>query len=908
MTPKKVHIISHSHWDREWYMAYEQHHMRLIQLIDDLLDLFKTDPDFHSFHLDGQTIILDDYLQVKPEREADIRQAIQAGKLRIGPFYILQDAFLTSSESNVRNMLVGKEDCDKWGASVPLGYFPDTFGNMGQTPQLMRKAGLNAAAFGRGIRPTGFNNQVDTSEKYSSQFSEMIWQGPDDSRILGLLFANWYSNGNEIPTEEKRARQFWDQKLADAERFASTRHLLMMNGVDHQPVQLDVTKAIALANKLYPDYEFVHSCFEDYLADLSQELPEELSIVSGEMTSQETDGWYTLANTASARIYLKQANTKVSRQLENITEPLATMAYEVTGTYPHDQLRYAWKTLMQNHPHDSICGCSVDSVHQEMMPRFDKAYEVGTYLAERSANQIAEAIDTSMFPEDSCPFVLFNTCGHEKKTVSDLTLTWKVFPFGQRLPKAVYQEAQEYLETRQPQFQVIDAAGRVIEEAEILGTDIAFDYALPERTFREAYFAIKVQLRLPLTLSAMSWQCLTLKETDQPCQAADTDKMLFHQDRSCLENEFLKVIIATNGLLTIDDKLNGNRFDNCLQYEDCGDIGNEYIFRQPDHDSPYLAHQGSCKLRVLTNTAYLAEIELTQTFDIPLTADDCLQAEMEAVIDIQERQAKRSQEKAPFTIKTVIRMEKESPRLQFQTSFDNQMTNHRLRVLFPTHLKTDHHFADSIFETVKRPNHTNAQFWQNPSNPQHQEAFVSLFDGRTGVTVGNYGLNEYEILPDTNTIAITLLRSVGELGDWGYFPTPDAQCLGQQTVSFSFESINATTRFASYWRAQEAQVPVTMAQTKSHSGQLPAQYAYIKGATDHVALTAFKRRLSDNALITRSYNLSNDEACALTLAIPDHTARVTSLLEEDQHTPLPAELGKGDILTLAWKKSESAHL
>lgn len=415
MTPKKVHIISHSHWDREWYMAYEQHHMRLIQLIDDLLDLFKTDPDFHSFHLDGQTIILDDYLQVKPEREAEIRQAIQAGKLRIGPFYILQDAFLTSSESNVRNMLVGKEDCDKWGASVPLGYFPDTFGNMGQTPQLMRKAGLNAAAFGRGIRPTGFNNQVDTSEKYSSQFSEMIWQGPDDSRILGLLFANWYSNGNEIPTEEAKARQFWDQKLADAERFASTRHLLMMNGVDHQPVQLDVTKAIALANKLYPDYDFVHSCFEDYLADLSQELPEELSIVSGEMTSQETDGWYTLANTASARIYLKQANTKVSRQLENITEPLATMAYEVTGTYPHDQLRYAWKTLMQNHPHDSICGCSVDSVHQEMIPRFDKAYEVGTYLAERSANQIAEAIDTSMFPEDSCPFVLFNTCGHEKK-------------------------------------------------------------------------------------------------------------------------------------------------------------------------------------------------------------------------------------------------------------------------------------------------------------------------------------------------------------------------------------------------------------------------------------------------------------------------------------------------------------
>lgn len=152
----------------------------------------------------------------------------------------------------------------------------------------------------------------------------------------------------------------------------------MMNGCDHQPVQLDVTKAIALANQLYPDYEFVHSCFEDYLSDLANDLPENLSTVQGEITSQETDGWYTLANTASARIYLKQANTRVSRQLENITEPLAAMAYEVTSTYPHDQLRYAWKTLMQNHPHDSICGCSVDSVHREMMTRFEKPMKSDT--------------------------------------------------------------------------------------------------------------------------------------------------------------------------------------------------------------------------------------------------------------------------------------------------------------------------------------------------------------------------------------------------------------------------------------------------------------------------------------------------------------------------------------------------
>jgi len=344
MKKKTVHIISHSHWDREWYMAYEEHHMRLVNLVDDLLDLFKEDPEFDSFHLDGQTIILDDYLQVRPERREEVQAAISAGKLKIGPFYILQDDFLISSESNVRNMLVGRKESERWGAPVELGYFPDTFGNMGQTPQMMKAAGLSAAAFGRGVKPIGFDNQVleQSEEAYSSQFSEMWWEGPDGTKILGILFANWYSNGNEIPAEKAAALDFWNQKLADVEKFASTSHLLMMNGVDHQPVQKDLSKAIRLANELFPDYEFVHSNWPTYLEAVRSDLPENLSTVTGELTSQETDGWYTLANTASSRVYLKQWNTKVERQLENVTEPLASLAYRVTGEYPHDKLTYAY--------------------------------------------------------------------------------------------------------------------------------------------------------------------------------------------------------------------------------------------------------------------------------------------------------------------------------------------------------------------------------------------------------------------------------------------------------------------------------------------------------------------------------------------------------------------------------------
>lgn len=317
---KQVYIISHSHWDREWYMPYEQHHMRLVELMDDLLELIENDPDFHSFHLDGQTIILDDYLEVRPEKREAVKAAIKQGKLQIGPFYILQDDFLISAESNTRNMLIGMAESKKWGTPVMLGYFPDTFGNMGQTPQMMLQANLESAAFGRGVKPIGFDNEVLPDDQFTSQYSEMHWEGPDGSQIFGLLFANWYSNGNEIPVDKAEAKAFWTQKLQDVEKFGATNHYLMMNGVDHQPVQKDISAAIRTANELFPEYEFKHASFTEYLEAVQADLPDDLGTVTGELTSQETDGWYTLANTASSRVYLKQWNTKVSRQLENVAD------------------------------------------------------------------------------------------------------------------------------------------------------------------------------------------------------------------------------------------------------------------------------------------------------------------------------------------------------------------------------------------------------------------------------------------------------------------------------------------------------------------------------------------------------------------------------------------------------------
>ncbi|EMW6198498.1 alpha-mannosidase [Enterococcus faecium] len=847
---KKVYIISHSHWDREWYMAYEQHHMRLIELIDDLLELFEVDPSFNSFHLDGQTIILDDYLQVRPEKRQAIQQAINEGKLRIGPFYILQDDFLISSESNVRNMLIGMEESRKWGTPVMLGYFPDTFGNMGQTPQLMKQAGISAAAFGRGVKPIGFDNQVLEAENYSSQYSEMWWKGPDQTAIFGLLFANWYSNGNEIPVEKEAALAFWKQKLADAEQYASTNHLLMMNGVDHQPVQKDISKAIHLANELFPDYEFIHSNFTDYLEAVQKDVPEDLGSVEGELTSQETDGWYTLANTASARVYLKQWNTKVQRQLENITEPLATMAYEVSGNYPHDQLDYAWKTLMQNHPHDSICGCSVDSVHREMIPRFEKADEVGKYLAQDSLEQLTAAIDTTGFPKDSFPFVIVNTAGMDKTGEAEITIELERKRFAEGIPEQLYQELENLPKRK---YHVETKSGATIP-AILSEETVQFGYDLPKDRFRVPYMARMIKVTLPLeNMPAFSWETFALVEGEAKAEEKET---MIHQSGRIIENGPLHLTIEKNGTITMEDHKNKRKLNNLHIFEDIGDIGNEYIFKQPFCDQPILSsNKENSEVKVLVDTPEIAKISILQEMEIPVSADERLEKEQQMVVEFRYRKAERSKEKRILQIKTIMTIRKDSKKIDFETTLDNQMKDHRLRVLFPTKLHVEHHEADSIFEVVKRPNHV-SKSWENPTNPQHQQAFVNIHDEEYGVTVGNFGLNEYEVTED-GQIAVTLLRSVGELGDWGYFPTPEAQCLGEHRFNYSIELHGPEEKFSTYLHAYAAQIPFSTQQIKHHEGTLISKQQYLTIKSETFAITALKRSKFSDKVVVRGFNMSS---------------------------------------------------
>ncbi|MEK4472397.1 alpha-mannosidase [Paenibacillus sp. FSL R7-0048] len=910
-TTKTAHIVSHTHWDREWYLPYEKHHVRLVQLVDALLAKLDGDSAFRSFYLDGQTIILEDYLQVRPENKEKLEKYIRDGRILIGPWYILQDAFLTSGEANVRNMQIGHQDAEKYGEPSKIGYFPDTFGLVGQTPQLMLQSGITNAFFGRGVKPTGFNNTVSDAG-YESSFSELIWEGPDGSKILGILFANWYSNGNEVPVEEGAAREFWDRKLADAEKYASTGELLFMNGCDHQPLQLDLPEAIRTAEKLYPEVKFVHSNFPDYLQALDQQLSSgqrELSTVTGELRSQRTDGWGTLVNTASARVYLKQMNQLGQTLLEKVAEPLASIARLSGQDYPHHLFTYAWKTLMQNHPHDSICGCSVDEVHREMVTRFDKSRHVAESIIDDSAKFIADQVETSGFSaygEDAVPFIVMNTTGWKRTGTVTIELD----------AERLYLREGYPLDETARRMLAVDLSGRILvdhtgEELASTVEDLGlnFGYDLPDDQFRQPYMCRKVRLTFEarnvpaLGLCTYAW----VQSTTESAQGSS----LIEGERS-LENASLKVVVAEDGSFTLLDKHSGTTYRELGIYENTGDVGNEYMYKQPEGEQALTTKGQPAVIKVIEDSPFRAAIEIRIDWEIPASADDTLEAEQRALVYYPERKAQRSVNTVVLKLRTVVSLEREGKGVHIESTINNQAKDHRIRMLFPTDLSTDVHRVDSMFEVATRDNNP-APEWANPSNTQHQQSFVDVSNGDVGLTVANQGLNEYEVLRDgRNTIAVTLLRSVGELGDWGWFPTPEAQCLGEYTAQLELIPHSGEgSEQRAFTEAYQFQTPWTVCQTGLHSGKLNSGYTPLVWEGDNMAFSSMKMNGTSDDLFLRWYNMSAQQTqLQLKVNSPQEYLFKSNILEQ----PNPAlqgvtssvhhlEVGPSEIVTVGAKLS-----
>ncbi|MDY7221290.1 alpha-mannosidase [Halalkalibacterium halodurans] len=846
MMKKTAHIISHSHWDREWYMPFEGHRYYLIQLMDDLLELFATDPNFRSFHMDGQTIMLEDYLNIRPEKEAEVRKYIQDGRLVIGPWYILQDAFLTSAEANVRNLLYGIKDTETFGQKrEQIGYFPDTFGIYGQAPQLLAQAGIRAAVFGRGVTPTGFNNQVQHDD-YSSPFSELIWEAPDGSQVLGILLANWYSNGNEIPTDEDEAQTFWVKKLRDAERFASTSQLLFMNGCDHQPVQKDVTQAIKVAETLFPDVAFKHSKFHDYLTQIKEELPKELQKITGELRNQKTDGWSTLVNTASARIYLKQANDRCQTLLTNVLEPMGLLVEN--KSLHRDFSEYYWKLLMENHPHDSICGCSIDAVHREMKTRFEKVEAGATTFIAEQGKEIAAQINTLHDSEEAIPLVVLKTNGTSGKRVVRHKVAMKKIYFDEMDFRHIPDRLKEIV---MPTYR-LEFPNKGSVPIEVQDAGVRFGYDLPRDGFRRPYYARELEVTFSYDSDLyLGYECGFLVPVEEK-QTEARKELIGDPSMNTLENEAMKVMIHRNGSYSILDKTTGFEYRHLGIYEDVGDIGNEYMFKASSDGVRYTTEACEASIRIIENNSLCATVEICQTLSVPAAADERLKEEQERLVWHPDRKAGRSKERTDITLRTELTLEQGAKGLKVNVNIDNTAKDHRMRALFPVERARGNHYADSIYEIVERPNTPDPK-WQNPAFDHHMQRLVSLDNGEYGLTIATKGLHEYEIVSDS--IAVTLLRSVGELGDWGLFETPEAQCFGQNEAQFVLLPHKGDVLSANvYVAAYDDPVEPTVIQTEQSMGPLPHATNLFQWSGEGLVLTACKPTMDGRGMILRWFN------------------------------------------------------
>lgn len=638
----------------------------------------------------------------------------------------------------------------------------------------------------------------------------------------------------------------------------------MMNGCDHQPVQRNLSEAIRVANELFPDVTFIHSSFDEYVQAVESALPEQLSTVTGELTSQETDGWYTLANTSSSRIYLKQAFQENSNLLEQVVEPLTI----ITGGHNHkDQLTYAWKTLLQNAPHDSICGCSVDDVHREMEVRFAKVNQVGNFVKTNLLNEWKSKLATQKAQSEHL-FTVINTGLHNKVDTVSTIVDVAVCPFKELHPTEGFKKMAAL---SLPDYHVEDLDGHLVE-AEIEDLGASFGYTLPKDKFRQPYIARQVRVTIPIHLAPLSWSSFQLVEGP----AAQSDGIF---QNGVIDTPFVTVSVDEG--ITVYDKTTNEAYEDFIQFEDRGDIGNEYIYFQPKGTEPIFAKLKGYE--ILENNARYAKVLLKHDLTIPVSADEKLDAEQRGIIEFMKRDAGRSEELTTIPLETEMTIFVDDPQIRFKTRFTNTAKDHRIRLLVKTHNTRPSNDSESIYEVVTRPNKPAAS-WENPENPQHQQAFVSLYDDVKGVTVANKGLHEYEILED-DTMAVTLLRASGELGDWGYFPTPEAQCLRDIEVEFAVECHQAGERFSAFRRAKAFQVPFTALQVAKQEGRVAATGSLFNHAAlnlPQVCPTAFKVAENEEGYVLRYYNMSQEN-----VRVSEGQQTVVDLLEQ----PYPVHTG-----------------
>ncbi len=937
---QKLYVVSHTHWDREWYEPFQVYRARLIRCVDKLLDIFATDPDYKYFLLDGQTIVLEDYLEVRPDREQALRDLVRAGRLQIGPWYVLPDEFLVSGEALIRNLARGIRHARAFGDTMAVGYVPDPFGHISQMPQILRGLSIDVAVFRRGL---------------ADEPTELQWQASDGARVLACYLRDSYDNAAWLGHDDASFVRNIEKVYKSLAPHAVTSNLLLLNGTDHMEPWADLSRLLRVAREQIRDVEIIHASLPMYIAATQKEIAErkiELGVVRGELRNPKRH--HLLPGVASTRTWIKQRNARAQMLLEKWAEPLT--AWEIgnwksavgktavpSPTSNFQLLNLAWKYLLQNHPHDSVCGCGVDQTHAEMALRFDWVEQIVEPIITESLAKIAAAIDTRA-DAPNAPIVVFNP-GAGPRTdhvVAQIELpndredfcitddSGTVAPFqilNRRVQEYYHKRARgESLGGLLGMVQAGRINGMAIQEVAIFADEnpIRVDvtlarYGEPSQPlldqmlsrFRQivaenpaALFDIRghspAQLEIELVARAVpgfGYKTFSAsKINSSAAKSPSSDPSLI------LENEFYRVEPdRDDGTLTITDKSTGAVYRGINRFVDGGDRGDLYNYCPPENDR--VVRQPAAPPQIVSETSAARQsLRISMRYALPqeLTAD----------------RTGRAQETVDAKIETIVSLYPGVRRVDFQTRVENAARDHRLRVEFPSPIVTAYADAEQAFDVVRRALDLpqNTRDWIEQPRPEApMQNFVSISDGKLGLTLAARGLPEYEARrdPQGTTLALTLLRCVGWLSRDDLatrsnhagpaLETPGAQEIGAHQFEYALIPAQGDWRSA-FVDAHAFAAPLRAVATSSHAGALARAASFIETTPREFVISAIKPAEDGAGLIVRGYNIG-DQPIEVTLRFWRAFARAARVdLNEKEITPVALRDGREVSLSVRGKE------
>ena len=765
---RKVHVVPHSHWDREWYFTTSRSKVYLMKDLKDVLDTLESNPDFKYFMVDAQGSLLDDYIKWMPQDKDRITKLVKEKKLVIGPWYTQTDQLVISGESIVRNMYYGMKRCETFGGYMNVGYVPDSFGQSGNMPQIYKEFGIDDTLFWRGVSDDMVNH------------TDYNWRGDDGSVVFTTQIPFGYYIGGNIPEDPKQSEEFWQKECFEkAGGRSATKHIYFPNGFDQAPIRTNLPEIIKERNEKDPENEYVISCIEDYIKDVKSENPE-LEEVSGELVIAKHMRIH--KSIFSSRSDLKVMNTQIQNYVTNVMEPLLTLSYNLGNDYPHEAVGEIWKLLFENAAHDSIGSCISDTANEDVYVRYKQARDIAVNLVELHSRLIA----TSVKNDAEMTFTLINTLPQKR---NDTVVVKTYIPGGN--------------------FAILDEKGNKVDYTVIESRDLTY-YVLsqtikldPSRKFYvpsqvlEATIAIKTS-----DVPAFGYVQYTLDTKGN--SAKNLEK------KNTLENEFYAINVEEDGSLTITDKENNVTYKNQGVLVENGDDGDSFNYSPPRKDLEVFSNKSECSVEVSGSDIYDQAV---------------IKFNMVVPKDLEERAEGKVSVNLPITMTVALR--KDSKVIDFNVHVDNKGLSHRLCVLFDSQIVSSFNYADEQFGSIKRPNYYEKEMklymasaenktekkagvqelanwandqstWQEPPiSIEPTQSYVSLTDGKQGIAVIPQGVREYEVLDD-HMIRLTLFRTYGFMGKENliYRPgrasgeriieTPAAQLLKEMDFAFGF--------------------------------------------------------------------------------------------------------------------------